>query len=143
MREKELRRSMSVFPIGTVMKLTDLTARQIRYYEEQGLIHPERSEGNRRMYSLNDIDVLLEIKDYLSDGLNMAGIKRVYEMKLEEQKNTAEATRPLTDAEMFVRFYTTKSFRKEDLLSKIRSNRMYQGFNVSAANKNEGWGSDR
>ena len=43
MREKELRRSMSVFPIGTVMKLTDLTARQIRYYEEQGLIHPERS----------------------------------------------------------------------------------------------------
>ncbi|MEM5143143.1 MerR family transcriptional regulator, partial [Enterococcus faecalis] len=100
MREKELRRSMSVFPIGTVMKLTDLTARQIRYYEEQGLIHPERSEGNRRMYSLNDIDVLLEIKDYLSDGLNMAGIKRVYEMKLEEQKNTAEATRPLTDADV-------------------------------------------
>lgn len=40
MREKELRRSMSVFPIGTVMKLTDLTARQIRYYEEQELIHP-------------------------------------------------------------------------------------------------------
>ena len=100
MREKELRRSMSVFPIGTVMKLTDLTARQIRYYEEQGLIHPERSEGNRRMYSLNDIDVLLEIKDYLSDGLNMAGITRVYEMKLEEQKNTAEATRPLTDADV-------------------------------------------
>lgn len=142
MREKELRRSMSVFPIGTVMKLTDLTARQIRYYEEQGLIHPERSEGNRRMYSLNDIDVLLEIKDYLSDGLNMAGIKRVYEMKLEEQKNTAEATRPLTDADVRQILYD-EILRKEDLLSKIRSNRMYQGFNVSAANKNEGWGSDQ
>lgn len=38
MKEKELRRSMAVFPIGTVMKLTDLTARQIRYYEDQGLI---------------------------------------------------------------------------------------------------------
>ena len=50
---------MSVFPIGTVMKLTDLSARQIRYYEEQDLVHPERSEGNRRMYSLNDIDMLL------------------------------------------------------------------------------------
>ncbi|MDN6408849.1 MAG: MerR family DNA-binding transcriptional regulator, partial [Tetragenococcus halophilus] len=47
MSEKELRRSMSVFPIGTVIKLTDLSARQIRYYEEQDLIHPERSEGNR------------------------------------------------------------------------------------------------
>ena len=67
MREKELRRSMAVFSIGTVMKLTDLTARQIRYYEEQDLIRPERNEGNRRMYSLNDLDVLLEIKDYLAE----------------------------------------------------------------------------
>ncbi|WP_207696732.1 regulatory protein GlnR [Enterococcus sp. DIV0212c] len=100
MREKELRRSMSVFPIGTVMKLTDLSARQIRYYEEQDLIHPERSEGNRRMYSLNDIDVLLEIKDYLSDGLNMAGIKRVYEMKLEEQLHAQESNKPLTDEDV-------------------------------------------
>ena len=90
MREKELRRSMSVFPIGTVMKLTDLTARQIRYYEEQELIHPERSDGNRRMYSLNDIDTLLEIKDYLSDGLNMAGIKRVYEMKVAKEQTAAD-----------------------------------------------------
>ena len=66
-REKELRRSLAVFPIGTVMKLTDLTARQIRYYEDQGLIQPERTAGNRRMYSLNDMDRLLEIKDFLED----------------------------------------------------------------------------
>ena len=78
MGEKELRRSMSVFPIGTVMKLTDLSARQIRYYEEQDLVHPERSEGNRRMYSLNDMDRLLEIKDYISEGYNIAAIKRKY-----------------------------------------------------------------
>ena len=104
MREKELRRSMSVFPIGTVMKLTDLTARQIRYYEEQELIHPERSEGNRRMYSLNDIDVLLEIKDYLSDGLNMAGIKRVYEMKKEEEEAIKHKT-SLTDNDVRRIFY--------------------------------------
>ncbi|MDU5337136.1 MerR family transcriptional regulator [Enterococcus sp.] len=104
MREKELRRSLAVFPIGTVMKLTDLTARQIRYYEEQELIHPERSEGNRRMYSLNDIDVLLEIKDYLSDGLNMAGIKRVYQMRQEEVKAAKEKP-PLTDKDVRRIFY--------------------------------------
>ncbi|MDR0921983.1 MAG: MerR family transcriptional regulator [Lactobacillales bacterium] len=98
MKEKELRRSMSVFPIGTVMKLTDLSARQIRYYEEQSLIFPERSEGNRRMYSLNDIDVLLEIKDYLADGLNMAGIKRVYEMKQAEAEAHVNST--LTDEDV-------------------------------------------
>lgn len=107
MREKELRKSMSVFPIGTVMKLTDLTARQIRYYEEQGLIHPERNEGNRRMYSLNGIDVLLEIKDYLADGINMAGIKRIYELKELESKEKAKTDeKNLTDDDVRKIFYS-------------------------------------
>lgn len=88
MREKELRRSLAVFPIGSVMKLTDLTARQIRYYEEQGLISPDRNEGNRRMYSLNDMDRLLEIKDYIADGYNIAAIKRDYEAKELARKQT-------------------------------------------------------
>ncbi len=57
MKEKELRRSLAVLPIGTVMKLTNLSARQIRYYEEQELITPERNAGNRRMFSLNDVIV--------------------------------------------------------------------------------------
>lgn len=76
MKEKEFRRNMAVFPIGSVMKLTDLSARQIRYYEDQELIKPDRNEGNRRMYSLNDMDRLLEIKDYISEGYNIAAIKK-------------------------------------------------------------------
>ena len=55
MKEKELRRTLAVFPIGTVVQLTDLTPRQVRYYEEQKLIKPKRSETNRRMYSLNSL----------------------------------------------------------------------------------------
>ncbi|MEF2293914.1 MULTISPECIES: MerR family transcriptional regulator [Virgibacillus] len=69
------RRSMPLFAIGIVMKLTELTARQIRYYEEHSLIHPERTTGNQRLFSFNDVDRLLEIKDYLDKGLNIAGIK--------------------------------------------------------------------
>ena len=85
MKEKELRRTLAVFPIGSVMKLTDLTARQIRYYEDQRLISPDRTEGNRRMYSLDNMDRLLEIKDYISDGLNIADIKKRYAEKEQEQ----------------------------------------------------------
>ena len=59
---KEFRRNMAVFPIGSVMKLTDLSARQIRYYEDQNLITLLRNEGNRRMYSLNDMDRLLKLR---------------------------------------------------------------------------------
>ncbi|ETA74854.1 MerR family transcriptional regulator [Ligilactobacillus equi] len=102
MKEKELRRSQAVLPIGTVMKLTDLSARQIRYYEEQGLVVPPRSEGNRRMYSLNDIDKLLEIKDYLAEGINMAGIKEIYAQEAAKKAKLQEEAknRVMTDAEM-------------------------------------------
>ncbi|AGM99655.1 MerR family transcriptional regulator [Streptococcus iniae] len=102
MKEKELRRSMAVFPIGSVMTLTDLTARQIRYYEDQGLIKPERTDGNRRLFSLNDMDRLLEIKDFINDGLNIAAIKHEYahrQDKLNKKKalSDAEVRRILRD----------------------------------------------
>ncbi|KRL04711.1 MerR family transcriptional regulator [Liquorilactobacillus oeni] len=101
MKEKELRRSLAVLPIGTVMKLTNLTARQIRYYEEQKLVKPERNEGNRRMYSLNDIDRLLEIRDYLDEGINMAGIKHIYiEKERKRAAKKAQLDKPLTDSDV-------------------------------------------
>ena len=77
----EIRRTMPLLSISIVMQLTELTARQIRYYEEHGLIEPHRTEGNRRMFSLNDVDKLLEIKDMLEQGVNMAGIKKVMDMR--------------------------------------------------------------
>ncbi|ALC85939.1 MerR family transcriptional regulator [Bacillus sp. FJAT-22090] len=79
--EKEWRRSMPLLSMNIVMQLTGLTARQIRYYEEQELVHPARTEGKQRMFSLDDIDVLLEIKDLLKTGVNIAGIKQIFEMK--------------------------------------------------------------
>ena len=40
MSGNKIRRSMPLFPIGIVMQLTELSARQIRYYEEHQLITP-------------------------------------------------------------------------------------------------------
>lgn len=79
---REFRRAMPLLPISMVMQLTELTARQIRYYEEHELIQPARSEGNRRMFSLDDVDALLEIRDLLDQGINMAGIKKVFNMRI-------------------------------------------------------------
>jgi MerR family transcriptional regulator, glutamine synthetase repressor len=73
----ELRRNMALFPIGIVMKLTDLTARQIRYYEQHELVMPARTGGNQRLYSFNDVQRLLQIKDLIEKGVNIAGIKQV------------------------------------------------------------------
>lgn len=93
MSEKELRRNLSVFPMSSVMKLTDLSARQIRYYEEHGLITPERNAGNNRLFSLNEIDVLLEIKDLLDDGFSMKEIKKQFKQVVEKEKISEEKIR--------------------------------------------------
>ncbi|MFK7691898.1 MerR family transcriptional regulator [Paenibacillus sp. HJGM_3] len=73
----DIRRNMALFPIGIVMKLTDLTARQIRYYEQHELIIPARTSGNQRLFSFNDVERLLQIKALIEKGVNIAGIKQV------------------------------------------------------------------
>jgi MerR family glutamine synthetase transcriptional repressor len=73
----EIRRNMALFPIGIVMKLTDLTARQIRYYEQHELIRPVRTSGNQRLFSFNDVERLLKIKELIEKGINIAGIKEM------------------------------------------------------------------
>lgn len=80
MNEK-LPRHIALFPISVVKEITQLTARQIRYYEDQGLIEPSRNEGNQRIFSLNDIERFLEIKKFIDQGVNIAGIKAVFATK--------------------------------------------------------------
>lgn len=117
----EIRRTMPLFPMGTVMKLTELTARQIRYYEQHELITPDRSEGNRRLYSLNDIDRLLEIKDLLDQGINMAGVK-----KLLRQEDDQPKEEPKDSEERQKKEYTDEELRKilrKELINAGRFNR--------------------
>lgn len=100
--EKQLRRSLAVLPMSTVMALTDLTARQVRYYETQELVHPQRNDGNRRRYSLNDVDQLLEIKDGLASGMDFKTMRKLAAKKApvnDDQLSDTHARRAL-EAEM-------------------------------------------
>ncbi|AGK53148.1 MerR family transcriptional regulator [Bacillus sp. 1NLA3E] len=112
---------MPLFPIGTVMQLTDLSARQIRYYEEHELISPARTDGNRRMFSLIDIDKLLEIKDLIDQGVNLAGIKQLFaktkqDIPLVSPEESEKARRELTDNEL-------RKLLRNELLQAGRFNR--------------------
>jgi len=106
MSGSQIRRSMPLFPISIVMQLTELSARQIRYYEEHELVAPARTDGNRRLFSLTDIDKLLEIKDLIDQGVNLAGIKQIFSVKdkqvlTDEVKKEAEkARRELSDEDL-------------------------------------------
>jgi len=81
----DARRNMPLFPIGIVKKLTELSARQIRYYEEHHLVHPIRTSGNQRLFSFNDVDKLLEIKSLIEQGINISGIKQILALKQQKE----------------------------------------------------------
>jgi DNA-binding transcriptional MerR regulator len=67
--------------IGEVAAATGLTQRTIRYYEELGLLPaPERTEGDFRLYTAQDVRRLSEIarlKELL--GMSLAEIKQIVE----------------------------------------------------------------
>ncbi|APH05151.1 MerR family transcriptional regulator [Bacillus weihaiensis] len=116
-----IRRSMPLFPIGIVMQLTDLSARQIRYYEENELIFPARTESNRRLFSFNDVDKLLEIRSLIEQGVNLAGIKQIFSRKEQSSKEEKEAEKTvekpdLSDAEL-------RKLLKSELMQAGRFNR--------------------
>lgn len=60
---------MDTLRIGDVARRTGLTERTLRYYEELGLIHPERNGGGQRRYDAASIDRLYRIR--LQRGLGM------------------------------------------------------------------------
>lgn len=84
-------RTAAVYPIGVVQKLTGLSGRQIRYYEQVGLINPQRTKGNQRLYSPSEVDRLLDIKSLLAQGLNIEGVRTQLSFEREtEQPPAAE-----------------------------------------------------
>lgn len=72
-----LRKDLPIYPIGVAAKLLDVHPRTLRIYEDEGLIKPAR-EGNRRLYSTNDITWVGCLRKLIHDeGISIPGIKRL------------------------------------------------------------------
>jgi len=72
-----------VYVISVAAELAGVHPQTLRIYERKGLLDPARTVGGNRRYSEGDIERLRRIAELTSDGLNLAGVKRVLE--LEEQ----------------------------------------------------------
>lgn len=52
-----------MYSIGQVSKMTKLSIRTLRYYDEIGLLHPSaHTEGNHRLYTEKDVVILRKIQ---------------------------------------------------------------------------------
>ncbi|WP_410660322.1 heat shock protein transcriptional repressor HspR [Amycolatopsis sp. lyj-112] len=71
-----------VFVISVAAQLSGLHAQTLRSYDRQGLVSPGRTSGGGRRYSMRDIALLREVQRLSqSDGVNLAGIKRIIELE--------------------------------------------------------------
>jgi MerR family transcriptional regulator/heat shock protein HspR len=87
------------YVISVAAQIVGIEAHTLRYYERLGLIQPERSSGNIRLYSEDDIERLRHIKALMSDcGVNLAGVEvalRLMQKMKEMQREIEEMERKI------------------------------------------------
>ena len=73
--------------ISVAAQLAGVHPQTRRAYEQKGLVSPQRTSGNTRMYSPADIERLELINELTSEGINLAGVIRILDLqgRLEER----------------------------------------------------------
>lgn len=76
-----------VYMISVAAELAGMHPQTLRIYETRGLITPQRSPKNTRLYSQADVDRLRRIQELTSElGMNLAGVERVFELEDEMER---------------------------------------------------------
>ena len=88
------KRGKEYFTISVVSSMFDIHPQTLRLYEREGLLHPERSAGNTRLYSRQDIEHLSTILNLTREmGVNLAGVTIIMDLlqKLREVQEEKQA----------------------------------------------------
>ena len=71
-----------VYVISVAARLAGLPCWTLRALDAEGVVVPQRTAKNRRLYSHNDIETLLYIRYLTEDrGVNVAGVKVILELQ--------------------------------------------------------------
>ena len=71
----------AIYVISVAAELAGVHPQTLRVYERKGLLQPERTSGNTRRYSNQDIERLRKIQELTQEGLNLAGVEKVMELE--------------------------------------------------------------
>ena len=74
-------RTRPLYMIGVAAELAGVHPQTLRAYEQKGLLTPQRTSGNTRMYSQADIERLELIGELTSEGINLAGVIRILDLE--------------------------------------------------------------
>jgi MerR family transcriptional regulator, heat shock protein HspR len=79
-----------VYVISVAAELAHMHPQTLRVYETRGLIAPQRSPKNTRLYSQRDVELLRRIQQLTAEGLNLAGVERVLTLERRVERLKAE-----------------------------------------------------
>ena len=82
-----------LYMISVAAELAGVHPQTLRLYEQKGLVSPQRTRGNTRMYSQADIERLQLINELTDEGINLAGVIRILDLKgrLDERDDELDA----------------------------------------------------
>ena len=82
-----------LYMISGAAELAGVHPQTLRIYEQKGLVSPQRTRGNTRMYSQADIERLQLINELTDEGINLAGVIRILDLKgrLDERDDELDA----------------------------------------------------
>jgi MerR family transcriptional regulator/heat shock protein HspR len=75
-------KSKAAYMISAVAEQYGIHPQTLRLYEREGLLKPSRSEGNTRLYTDEDLELLEVILHLTRDlGVNLAGVEIILNMR--------------------------------------------------------------
>ncbi len=78
------------YMISVAAELVGMHQQTLRMYETKGLVRPQRTAGNTRLYSEADVERLRVIQRLTTElGLNLAGVEHV--LRLEDELRRMQA----------------------------------------------------
>lgn len=83
-------RNRPVYMISVAAQLAGVHPQTLRAYEQKGLVSPQRTSGNTRMYSQADIERLEFVNELTSEGINLAGVIRILDLQGRLDERDAE-----------------------------------------------------
>ena len=91
------RKDSAYYMISVVARQFEVHPQTLRLYEREGLLRPSRTEGNTRLYSDKDLEVLSFILSLTRDlGVNLAGVEIILNMRRKMEAMQMEMDRFMT-----------------------------------------------
>lgn len=116
-----MKRKKGFYSISVVAKMFDVHQQTIRMYEKEGLISPNRSTGNTRLFSEEDVNRLEEVINLTHKmGVNLAGVEIILKLQKKIKRMQDEVNKTFTELSEESEAFTREAKKQAERLGQIK-----------------------